>query len=431
MRFLFHPGNFWHLTATAVLLALLSCLSGCARTRVIPYAEYLEREADSIVASMTLDQKASQVMMTGISGNASFAPWLREYFRDTVPGAILLFKYNIAESPEAVHDYIDSCAAAFSRMDSAMPPIFAIDHEGGDVYRMGSAATRLPSAKIVATHLKPEAAQRLYDYSATQLALLGIGMNLAPLAETRNAENGEFLGTRAWSDSPDTVVAYASAAIRGIRAGGMVSVVKHFPGTGSGDPHSGDSVIHASKKEFRDGYIDNFRKILLENPEAVLVSHCVVPSIDPDTPFCVSEKGVRDILRKQLKYQGVVITDDIAMKALSKRGYASGDAAVLAIKAGCDMVMTSDRDIKAIRRKIATAARDDPAFARLLDESVRRIALMKLRSGAAKTALRRYADSRGSALNGARSGGIGRFRADDYRFAIVECEKILGEMHGK
>ncbi|HNY22216.1 MAG TPA: hypothetical protein PKO22_08725 [Treponemataceae bacterium] len=77
MRFLFHPGNFWHLTATAVLLALLSCLSGCARTRVIPYAEYLEREADSIVASMTLDQKASQVMMTGISGNASFAPWLR------------------------------------------------------------------------------------------------------------------------------------------------------------------------------------------------------------------------------------------------------------------------------------------------------------------------------------------------------------------
>jgi beta-N-acetylhexosaminidase len=427
MRLFFRPVNTSLRSVAIVLFAFISCFSGCSRIRVIPYAEYLEREADSLVASMSLDQKASQVMMTGISGNESFAPWLREHFRDTVPGAVLLFKYNIADSPEAVHGYIDSCVTAFERMDSAMPPIFAIDHEGGDVYRMGSAATRLPSARIVATHLKTEAAQRLYDYSATQLALLGIGMNLAPLAETLNDDNREFLDSRAWSDSPDTTVSYATAAIRGFRSGGLVSVVKHFPGTGSGDPHSGDSVIHATKKEFYDRYVSTFDRILQENPEAVLVSHCLVPAIDPDTPFCVSEKGVRGILRRQLKYQGVVITDDIAMRALSKRGYAPGDAAVLAIKAGCDMVMTSDRDIKAIRRKIASAAREDPAFARVLDESVRRIALMKLRSGAAKTALRRYADSR----YGGRAGtGIGSFRSDDYIKARIECERILGEMHG-
>jgi beta-N-acetylhexosaminidase len=339
------------------------------------------RESRRLVSLMSVDEKASQTLMAGISGSERFSPSLKDSFRDAVPGAILLFRYNIASTPEAVHAFTQSCNDAFESLGSRVPVAFAIDNEGGDVYRTGSLTFRLPSAAWVASSLDAGTAEKLYEYSARELSLMGIRMNLAPVVESLTDDNAGFLGSRSWSGDPDVVVKYSSAAIRGNRAGGMISVLKHFPGTGAGDPHRGDSILNASESDFNRLHLEPFHRVLKENPEAILVSHCVVPSIDPDTPFCISTKGVSGILRNRLKYSGVVITDDVAMKALASRGLSPGKAAELALRAGCDMVMTSGGDIRSVRNAIADAAKDDPVFAARLDEAVARIIAMKIRSG--------------------------------------------------
>ncbi len=372
---LFRPISIFSLGVFAVFFAV-----SCGRPAA-PRSDNADREALRLVTLMSVEEKASQTLMTGISGSERFSPSLRDSFNGTVPGAILLFRYNIASSPEAVHAFIQSCDEAFASLGGRFPVAFAIDNEGGDVYRTGSLTFRLPSASWVAANLDPDVAERLYEYSARELSLMGIVMNLAPVVEPLTDENAAFLGTRSWSGDPDVVVRYSAAAICGNRAGGMLSALKHFPGTGAGDPHRGDSILDASESDFDRIHLDPFRRVLKENPEAILVSHCVVPAIEPDVPFCVSARGVSGILRDRLKYGGVVITDDVAMKALASRGLSPGKAAVLALRAGCDMVMTSAGDIRSVRDAIASASSEDPSFAARLNEAVVRIIAMKIRAG--------------------------------------------------
>jgi len=380
--------------ATTVLVFIVC--SACAKSRMIPvsYAQLMDTEINATIASMSLSEKASQVLMTGIDGKGSFSPNMLRHFDGVVPGAVLLFKYNIADSPEAIQRYIDSCSASFASLGARVPVLFSIDHEGGGVVRTGTILSRLPSAQSIAANSDSNQAQTLYALSGAQLASLGIRMNLAPVAEAETLYNKDFLGTRSFSASRETVVSYARAALRGYRTSGVLTVLKHFPGNGKGDPHTGLPKLDVSRKELGKKYVSTFTSLLKEKPDAILVSHIIVSSIDPDTPFCLSHEGVTGLLRKSLGFDGVVITDDISMAALVKNGYSSCDASLLALEAGCDMIMTSAPDIRNISAAIAERASKDRQFSARLDESVRRILVMKAKIGLVKTAQERYSRSR-------------------------------------
>jgi beta-N-acetylhexosaminidase len=351
------------------------------------------KEVAPLVRSMSVEEKSAQVLMASIDGKERFAPYLRTHFEGIVPGSILLFKYNVADSPRAVFGFLSSCDTAFASLGAKVPVMYAIDDEGGDVFRTANLTTRLPSAEFIAANATPEEARSLYESLGKQLALMGINMNLAPVAEVSTPVNTDFLRTRSYSKSTDTVVAFSSAAIYGFESGGIASAMKHFPGTGKADPHEGVSLLDVSRDEFLSTYIESFSRLVSVKPAAVLVSHCIVSAIESDVPFCLSEKGVTGLLRKKLKYHGLVITDDVAMKALSREGYSPGKAAVLALRAGCDMVMISDRNIRPVCESIASAARDDPEFAGRLDEAVSRILAVKGGLGLVKTTQERYSDT--------------------------------------
>jgi beta-N-acetylhexosaminidase len=374
--------------APIFFISVLLFASCGTRSRAIPASEWMAREASATFSSMTVEEKASQVLMTGIDGKDVFPAYLLDHFRGVVPGAVLLFRYNIAGSPSAVHDYLASCDRAFLSLDSRSRVLFAIDHEGGDVFRTAGVTSPLPSARFVAEHFSSAAAEKLYELSGEQLDSLGIGMNLAPVAESETPFNAAFLGTRAYSGRSETVEAYARAAVRGYKSAGVLTVLKHFPGNGEGDPHTGLPRLDVSRKVLLEKYVGTFKSSLADKPDAVLVSHIVVPSVDA-VPFCLSRAGVTGILRESLGFRGVIMTDDIAMAALSRNGYKTKDAALAALRAGCDMIMISDRSIRSIASAIAEEARSDPAFAKRLDEAVWRILEMKARAGYSTTARER------------------------------------------
>ncbi|ULQ60190.1 glycoside hydrolase family 3 protein [Brucepastera parasyntrophica] len=360
----------------------------------IPHDEWQRKQIESLVSSMSLQEKSSQVLITCIDGNDRFHPYLYRHFRDVIPGAVLLFGYNIAGGPEAVFDYIASCNAAFQSLGARVPVLFGIDNEGGDVFRLGSIGTRLPSAKTVAENFSPAEACELYRQSAVQLAELGITLSFSPVAEILTDENRAFLGTRSFSSSLDTVVRYSEAAISAGSSAGIINAVKHFPGNSADDPHFGIPVLDISPEEFETVYLAPFRALIPEYADAILVAHSIIPIIDPDTPFCLSKKGVTGILRKNLNYNGLVITDDISMQALARNGYSPVDAAVAALEAGCDMIMTSETNIRKLSDAIKNRAETNGDFMFRLDEAVTRILTAKQSLGLVKTSLQRYSESR-------------------------------------
>lgn len=377
----------------------------------------------SAFENMTLTQKSSQVLMTGIDGKERFAPYLYSHFDNVVPGAVLLFGFNVADSPAAFARYLDSCNDAFASLHASVPVLFAIDHEGGDVYRTGRLTTRLPSALDVASRFSPLEAESLFRATGAQLSLLGVQVNLAPVTEARTEANADFLGSRTFSGNPEAVATYTEAAVKGYRSSGILTVFKHFPGNGPGDPHTGLPKLDVSRKEFDADYIKPFRQLLGLEPDAVLVSHIIVLAVDPARPFCLSPQGVTGLLRDELKYDGLILTDDISMDAIARYGCDSAEAAILALRAGCDMVMTSDSDIRSIAEAVQAEAGRDAAFAHRLDDAVIHILELKYRAGLVKTAHQSYSKSRSAGI----SKTVFRFDQAAFNRAKAYGDRILEE----
>lgn len=357
---------------------------------VIPTENWIRREARLITASLSAEQKASQVLMTGIDGKVSFPDYLRSHYRGCVPGAIVLFKYNIADTPERVHRFLSESSTALMQLGSPVPVLFAIDHEGGEVYRTGPVTTRLPSARDVASSFPPHVAGSLYYHAAHQLKLLGIRMNLFPVLEVQSTASETFMASRLFSTDPEVASRYAEQVVHAHRKSSTIAVIKHFPGIGSSDPHHSVPVVPGSADEIQRSVEKTFRALFKREVDAVLVSHAIVPALEQDVPFCLSRKGVQALLREQFHFDGLVLTDDISMDAIKNQGYSSSQAALMALEAGCDMIMTSDTDIRTIAGAILQWAQTENVNMCRLDEAVTRILSLKIKTGLVSTARGRY-----------------------------------------
>lgn len=390
------PMNMQRWLSLMMLILFVSCTRKPEPFSVQPpealtHEQWVIREAQSLARSLSLRQRAAQVLMTGIDGKSTFPRHLWDHFNGDVPGAILLFGYNIADTPDQVHAYVSSCTNAFETMGGIVKPFFAIDHEGGTVFRLGGITSPLPSARKTAELLSPEQAESLYELTGVQLRLLGLTMNLAPVAEIRTPSNEPFLSRRSFGPDVDLVTAYAAAAMRGYLRTGVVPVLKHYPGNTNSDPHTGTSVLSVSPEEFYSQYRYPFKILFAEGAPAVLLSHIEVRQLDPDIPFCLSQKGVSGVLRTEDSFSGLAITDDISMGALVEGGRTSAENAVNAIRSGCDMVMTSETDIQAIVTALEREAAHNRGFDKRLEDAVVSIIRTKLDAGVTQSSRQRYA----------------------------------------
>ena len=335
------------------------------------------------ISEMSIEDKASQVLMMSIEGKKAFPSYLSSYFDSYTPGAFILFGYNFSDTPEACAFYIKSVKQSIQNLSKSktfVPPFFASDFEGGRVYRIRKIGSPLPSPREVAETLTEEEAVALYTHTAEQIHLLGIHLNLAPIVEKERSKDAGFLDDRIFSDDEDILVKYAGAFISGMKKGGVLSTVKHFPGNAEADPHLSKSIIDVDKDVFYKDFIAPFRRILYDSDEAVLISHAEVSFIDK-TPFCFSKKGIEKILRNELNFKGLIITDDMAMKALKTDGRSTADNVLLALEAGCDMVMCSEPKFKELVEAISKKMKNESDFLKRIDDAVFNILKIKIKMG--------------------------------------------------
>ena len=363
--------------------------------RLIPVAVLLlsihpllfSEEADafhSLLPRLSLREKAAQVLMVSISGNTAVSANTVNIFRDTAPGAVILFKFNIASTAQDFAAFLRSGHQAFreaaEKQDRPfIPPLYALDNEGGSVYRTRHLTAPLPPAADTGALFSVEQTHTLYMLLGRQMKELGVHLNLAPVAEPQTGENAAVLGTRSYSPDPEQAGSYAAAAVRGMQEGGVLAAVKHFPGNGSADLHNGAAELKVDRAALLSRYCAPFKPSIEAGAAAVLVSHVTAPAVE-NVPFCFSKKGIA-LLRNDLRFSGLVITDDIAMKALRENGATAADNALRALEAGCDMVMCSIQQIYPLIVAIAEKAAAENTFARRLDEAVLRVLTAKKKAG--------------------------------------------------
>ena len=339
----------------------------------------------NFIQSLDPVQRYSQLFLVNLEGNTSFRPveslqWEEVPEQALIPGGYLFFSYNVADSAQKVADFTASIQS-WCQSNQTLPPLLAIDQEGGLVNRLRSVTSPLPSAQEVAETMTYQQAQELYRLQGSQMQHLGFHLNLAPVAEATSSHNQVFLDTRSYGPLPQ-MEDFARAAIAGFQEGGIGAVAKHFPGNTNDDPHTGLPEIALSQQELQQLYLEPFRRILQESkPWAVLMSHARTAVYDGENPACLSRFWVTEMLRQDFGYEGLILSDDIFMAALEKNGFPPERSVMMAVEAGIDVIMLSEKKFGSVLKLILDKSCEDESFKSLLDASVERILLAKVQAG--------------------------------------------------
>ena len=333
-----------------------------------------EEKVDKLVANMSDADKVGQLMMIGIHGKTlnDDAKFMLNEYR---VGGIILFDRNM-ESKNQVKSLITDINKT-SKSAGLTPLFIGIDQEGGAVARMEDQLITVPPAEELGKE-PIEQAVSLAKQSGTELKDLGFNINFAPVADL-----GLTYG-RSFSTNPDDVVRYASAVGKAYDEAGLWYSYKHFPGIGKTDVdlHADTSVVPVSKETLLNEDTKVFVDLIKQskpNTYAIMVSHAMYPQIDPDHPSSLSKAIITDWLRKDMGYNGVVVTDDMDMGALAKH-YTFGDMAVQSILAGSDILLVCHEyeHMQEAYNGLMKAVKDGRISKERLDESVKRILLMKM-----------------------------------------------------
>ena len=333
-----------------------------------------EEKVDKLVANMSDADKVGQLLMIGIHGKTlnDDAKFMLNEYR---VGGIILFDRNM-ESKDQVKSLITDINKT-SKSAGLTPLFIGIDQEGGAVARMEDQLIKVPPAEELGKE-PIEQAVSLAKQSGTELKDLGFNINFAPVADL-----GLTYG-RSFSTNPDDVVRYASAVGKAYDEAGLWYSYKHFPGIGKTDVdlHADTSVVPVSKETLLNEDTKVFVDLIKQskpNTYAIMVSHAMYPQIDAEHPSSLSKAIITDWLRKDMGYNGVVVTDDMDMGALAKH-YTFGDMAVQSILAGSDILLVCHEyeHMQEAYNGLMKAVKDGRISKERLDESVKRILLMKM-----------------------------------------------------
>lgn len=331
---------------------------------------------DEIYEKMSDEERIAQMFLVNIVGDRDFRP-----VEKLVPGGCILFSYNIGKSKQEVKAFTDSIKK-YCEKNGIFPPYITLDQEGGYVNRLRGITSPLPSQKRVANENSVEEAYKLYRKQGAEMAELGLTLNLAPVSEVETEKNAAFLDTRTYGNFENTVK-YSLACVNGYENSGVGAVLKHFPGNSDTDPHTGLPEISVTKAELERDYILPFKKVLSSGVTAVIMSHARVTvtddnTFDTKTPACLSKFWVDEMLRKEMGFSGLVISDDIFMGALADNGFPPETAAVAAIKAGVNILMLSEKRFVKVAEDILEKAKTDKELSENIEKSVKKIIGFKI-----------------------------------------------------
>ena len=324
---------------------------------------------------MTLARLAGQLLTVGFDGPA-LPGELRHRIAAGEIGSVMLFRSNI-ESPIQVAGLVASIRGA---APAELPCLVAIDQEGGVVQRMRAPLTVWPDMFSVAAAGDAGRTEQVGRAMGDELAALGIGWDFAPVLDVHTNASNPVIGNRAFGTTPESVVVHALAFWRGLRAAGLVGCGKHFPGHGdtSSDSHLELPVVAHALDRLRRIELFPFAAAATAGLESIMTAHVVFRAVDDAVPATLSPGVLTDLLRSELGFRGVIASDDLGMKAVADR-YGIEELAVLAVAAGCDVLLVrepAEKQVRAFEALVKEAERS-AAFRRRIEESAARVARLK------------------------------------------------------
>lgn len=317
------------LSISAILIFCLTCVPARALT---------DAEIEATLNRMSIDEKIGQLLIVGIGGK-QVSQVAKAHITKRFAGGIILFRRNI-QSPQQVANLTTELQQVAVQTPNAIPLFIAIDQEGGIVTRLKKGATVFPGNLALGATRSESLAEKAGEITAIELSAVGINLNFAPVMDINTNPRNPVIGVRAYGDSPMLVSQLGTAYIRGLQANGVLATAKHFPGHGDTHVDSHKKLPTVGHDEARMNAVElaPFRAAIEARVAAMMSAHILYPALDADTPATLSHRVLTGLLREQLGFEGLIITDDLEMQAIDAH-YQTGNAAVMAIQAGADLVM--------------------------------------------------------------------------------------------
>lgn len=343
--------------------------------------DYLNQIADSCIAEMSLENKVAGLFMvtpealTGVDTVIQAGDTTKQKLSEYPVGGLVYFSKNI-KSADRLKEMLDT-----TRNTMIYPVFLAVDEEGGSVSRVAGAglADDVGDMSEIGSTCDPEKAKEAGTTIGTYLSQFGFNVDFAPVADVVSAENA-VIGNRSFGSDPNVVGTMVAAEVQGLQESGVSACLKHFPGIGdtTTDTHDEKAVSEKTLEDMQQTDLPAFQSGIDAGADFVMVSHMSLPNVvGDDTPCSLSGAVINDLLRNQLGYDGIVITDALDMSAITD-SYSSAEAAVKAIEAGADMLLMPENFEEAYQG-VLDAVQNGTISEDRINESLKRIYRVKYR----------------------------------------------------
>lgn len=350
-------------------------------TQELTSDDYLNQIADTCIAEMSLENKVAGLFMitpeslTGVDTVIQAGDTTKQKLSEYPVGGLIYFSKNI-KSADQLKEMLDT-----TRNTMIYPVFLAVDEEGGSVSRVAGAglAENVGDMSEIGSTCDPEKAKKVGTTIGTYLSQSGFNVDFAPVADVISAENS-VIGNRSFGSDPNVVGTMVAAEVQGLQESGVSACLKHFPGIGdtTTDTHDEKTVSEKTLEDMQQTDLPAFQAGIDAGADFVMVSHMSLPNVvGDDTPCSLSGTVINDLLRNQLGYDGIVITDALDMSAITD-SYSSAEAAVKAIEAGADMLLMPENFEEAYQG-VLEAVQNGTISEERINESLKRIYRVKYR----------------------------------------------------
>ncbi|WP_368652967.1 beta-N-acetylhexosaminidase [Ornithinibacillus sp. 4-3] len=328
------------------------------------------------IDDMTLDEKIGQLMFAGIDGTM-MTDETKRLINDYKVGGIILFSDNI-ESQEQTSALLEEIE---HENDQNNTPLFlGVDQEGGRVVRLSEEVEKLPTAASIGEQDNLDLSFEFGELLSKQVQLYGFNLDFAPVLDVNSNPNNPVIGDRSFGTRPEIVGEHGVEVMKGIQSENVIPVIKHFPGHGDTDTDSHLELPQVNKtlQELEELELLPFKQAIEAGADVVMTAHILLPEIDPDYPASISKNIIQGVLREELAFDGVVMTDDMTMEGLTNH-FDIGEAAVQSIKAGTDVILVAHNyeDIATVFNSLKGAVENGDITEERLNESLTRILQLK------------------------------------------------------
>ncbi|MFD8404547.1 glycoside hydrolase family 3 protein [Streptomyces anulatus] len=396
-----------HRTSRRTLLTATAAATAAAATGVLAVPSTAsadstntstDRRLRRIIAGMSLEEKVGQLFVMRVYGHSATDPDqadidanLKEIGVRTAAelistyhvGGIIYFTWaHNTRDPHQIADLSNGLQRAALAGRSRLPLLVSTDQEHGIVCRVGEPATLLPGAMALGAGGSRSDTRRAAWIAGAELAALGVNQNYAPDADVNVNPANPVIGVRSFGSDPAAVAALVAEQVKGYQGAGIASTAKHFPGHGdtSTDSHTGLPVINHTRAQWEELDAPPFRAAIRARIDSIMTAHIVVPALDPsEDPATLSRPILTGILREELGYDGVVVTDSLGMEGVRTK-YGDDRVPVLALLAGVDQLLNPP-NLSVAWNAVLEAVRGGEISEARIDESILRILRLKSRLG--------------------------------------------------